>query len=146
MDYRTGTVGRVISIRFDHGEDFLEELRKVVLQEKVQSCWFQVIGGLTHAGVVVGPREPVMPPDPIWQEVDKVSEVLGSGSIHMDGDEPKIHLHAALGQHGDTLTACVRRNSRVYLVLEVILFELQGFAASRPWHDPSGFNRVTFLP
>lgn len=146
MDYRTGTVGRVISIRFDHGEDFLEELRKVVLQEKVQSCWFQVIGGLTHAGVVVGPREPVMPPDPIWQEVDKVSEVLGSGSIHMDGDEPKIHLHAALGQHGDTLTACVRRNSRVYLVLEVILFELRGFAASRPWHDPSGFNRVTFLP
>ncbi|MBU0943818.1 MAG: DNA-binding protein [Proteobacteria bacterium] len=144
MDYRTGSIGRVLSIRFDHGDDLLEGLKEILLTEKIQSGWFQILGGIRQAGVVTGPKEPIMPPDPVWRDVEEAREVLGSGSVHMDGEEPRIHLHAAMGHHGDTLTACIRKNTKVYLILEVILFELQGIDASRPWYEEGGFNRLTF--
>jgi predicted DNA-binding protein with PD1-like motif len=144
MDYRTGTIGRVLTIRFDHGEDLLTGLKEIIIKEKIDSGWFQILGGLAHAGVVTGPKQPVMPPEPVWREVDDAREVVGSGSVHRDGEEPKIHLHAAMGHHGETLTACIRRNTKIYLVLEVVLFELQGIGATRPWYEKGGFNRLTF--
>ncbi|MCW5200719.1 DNA-binding protein [Desulfobulbus sp. F4] len=144
MEYRAGTVGRVIAVRFDHGEDLLAGLRDIMLKEKVASGWFQIIGALGKAGVVTGPKEPVVPPDPIWQEVNSVCEVVGSGSVHLDNGEPKIHLHAALGDHGETLTACVRRDSRVYLTIELLLFELLGLGASKSWDEKSQYSRLFF--
>lgn len=144
MEYRSGTVGRVIAVRFDHGEDFLAGLKKLVLQEEIESGWFQIIGAFMQAGTVIGPREPVVPPDPIWKEVDSVCEVLGTGSVHLHEGEPTIHLHAALGDHGKTLTGCVRKNARIYLTLELLLFELKGLGASRPWHEAGGFSRLEF--
>ena len=144
MDYRTGSIGRVLTIRFDHNEDILEGLKEIIVRENIRSGWFQILGGIGHAGVVTGPREPVMPPEPVWDEVDGAREVVGSGSVHWDGDQPLIHLHAAMGHHGETLTGCIRKDTKVYLVLEVLLFELKGINASRPWYDKGGFNRLTF--
>ena len=144
MDYRSGTVGRVFAVRFDDGDDFLEELNKLIIKENIRNGWFHVIGGLREAGVVTGPQKPVMPPEPVWAELDTVRETLGTGTIFRDGDEPKIHLHAALGHHGDTLTACVRKGTKVYLVLEVFIIETEGINASRPWYEKGGFNRLTF--
>lgn len=144
MDYRKGTIGRVFIVRFDEGDLFLEGLLKIISEEKITSGWFHVLGGLREADVVTGPREPVMPPEPVWSEVRGARETMGTGSIFWDGDEPKIHLHAALGHHGDTLTACVRKGTKVYLVLEVVIFEIDGINASRPWYAEGGFNRLTF--
>jgi predicted DNA-binding protein with PD1-like motif len=145
MDYRTGSVARVFSIRFDDGEDFLGALTELIKKENIRNGWFQVIGGLRQADVVTGPREPVMPPEPVWRQVKDARETLGSGSIYWDEKEqPRIHLHAALGHHGDTITGCLRKGSVTYLLLEVILFEIAGFEASRPWSADKGFNIVTF--
>ena len=144
MDYRSGTVGRVFAVRFDEGDDFLAELTSLIKKENIRSGWFHVIGGLREAGVVTGPKKPVMPPEPVWAELDTVRETLGTGTIFWDGDEPKIHLHAALGHHGDTLTACVRKGTKVYLVLEVFITETEGINATRPWYEKGGFNRLTF--
>ena len=144
MDYRQGKTGRVFCIRFDDGDDFLGELTGIIKSENIRQGWFHVIGGLREAGVVTGPKEPVMPPEPIWEEVDGARETLGTGTIFWDGDEPKIHLHAALGHHGETLTACVRKGTKVYLVLEVMLTEIVGVNADRPWYEKGGFNRLTF--
>jgi predicted DNA-binding protein with PD1-like motif len=144
MDYRKGTIGRVFIVRFDEGDLFLEGLLKIISEEKITSGWFHVLGGLREADVVTGPREPVMPPEPVWSEVRGARETMGIGSIFWDGDEPKIHLHAALGHHGDTLTACVRKGTKVYLLLEVVIFEIDGINASRPWYAEGGFNRLTF--
>jgi predicted DNA-binding protein with PD1-like motif len=102
------------------------------------------LGGLREADVVTGPKEPTMPPDPVWREVRGAREVMGTGSIFWDDNEPKIHLHAAMGHHGDTLTACVRRGTKVYLVLEVMIIEMTGFDAGRPWYEKGGFNRLTY--
>lgn len=145
MDYRSGSSGRVFSLRFDEGDDFLEGLQEVIRRENIRCAWFWVIGGLRNAGVVTGPKEPVMPPDPVWQHVSGARETLGSGSIFRDErHEPKVHLHAALGHHGDTLTACVREGTKTYLVLEVCILEINGIEASRPWYPAGGFNRLTF--
>ena len=144
MDYRKGTIGRVFTVRFDEGDLFLEGLLEIITEEKITNGWFHVLGGLREADVVTGPKEPVMPPEPVWNEVRGARETMGTGSIFWDGDEPKIHLHAALGHHGDTLTACVRKGTKVYLVLEVIIFEIDGINASRPWYEKGGFNRLTF--
>jgi predicted DNA-binding protein with PD1-like motif len=144
MDYRKGSIGRIFTIRFDEGDLFLEELLTIIAEEKIKSGWFHVLGGLREADVVTGPKKPVMPPEPVWSEVRGAREVMGTGSIFWDGDEPKIHLHAAMGHHGDTLTACVRKGTKVYLVLEVIVLEISGIDASRPWYDKGGFNRLTF--
>ncbi len=144
MEYRTGTIGRVLTIRFDHGDDFLEGLKEIVVKEKIENSWFQILGAVRHADVVIGPEEPVVPPKPVWTRVEEAREAIGTGSIYMDGDKPVIHLHAALGHHGETITACVRKNTRVYLILEVILFELMGINACRPWWEEGGFNRLMF--
>jgi len=144
MDYRQGNINRVFAVRFDEGDDFLGELTGLIKKENIKSGWFHVIGGMREADVVSGPKEPVMPPEPVWKKVDGAHEVLGSGSIFWADDEPKIHLHAALGHHGDTLTACVRKGTKVYLILEVYIIEISGLDASRPWYDEGGFNRLTF--
>lgn len=144
MDYRQGTTGRVFCIRFDDGDDFLGNLTELVIKEQVRQGWFQVIGGLREAQVVTGPKAPTMPPDPVWAELASVRETLGTGTIFWDGDVPRIHLHAALGHHGDTLTGCVRKGTRVYLILEVVLIEIAGIAAGRPWFEAGGFHRLGF--
>lgn len=145
MDYRTGSIARVFSIRFDDGDDFLGELTNLIKKENIRNGWFHVIGGLRRADVVTGPKEAVMPPEPVWREVTDARETLGSGSIYRDEkDEPRIHLHATMGHHGDTITGCLRKGSRTYLLLEVILFEITGFTANRPWSEEKGFNIVTF--
>lgn len=144
MEYRTGEINRVFIVRFDEGDDFLDGLKKMISKENIRQGWFHVLGGIREAEVVTGPRLPVMPPEPVWDKVNGARETLGSGSIFWDENEPKIHLHAAMGHHGDTLTACVRKGTKVYLVLEVIIFELTGFTAARPWHPEGGFNRLTF--
>ncbi len=144
MDYRQGRTGRVFCIRFDEGDDFLGELTEIIKNENIRQGWFHVIGGLREAGVVTGPKEPVMPPEPVWDQVEGARETLGTGTIFWEDDEPKIHLHAALGHHGETLTACIRKGTKVYLVLEVMLIEIEGINADRPWFEKGGFNRLTF--
>ena len=144
MEYEKGAIGRVFVVRFDEGDDFLGGLEELAVNEKIHCGWFHVLGGLRNAGVVIGPKKPVMPPEPVWSEVSGAKEVLGTGSIFWEEDKPKIHLHAALGDHGDTLTACVRKNTKVYLVLEVYIIEVKDISASRPWYEEGGFNRLTF--
>lgn len=145
MEYREGTIDRIFTIRFDDGEDCLQGLINLIKEENVRNGWLQIIGGLREVDLVTGPREPIMPPEPVWEEMRDGRETLGSGSVFWDeNDEPKIHLHGALGLHGETLTGCLRQNSKVYLVMEVLLMEISGFTAARPWYPEGGFNRLSF--
>ena len=144
MDYRKGTIGNVFSVRFDEGDYFLEELIALIRKENIRNGWFHVLGGLREADVVTGPQKPTMPPEPVWRKIIGAREVLGTGTVFWDADEPKIHLHAAMGHHGETLTACVRKGTKVYLILEVVIIEIEGIDATRPWFEDGGFNRLTY--
>ena len=145
MDYTTGTIGRVFTIRFDDGDDFLTELGELAKKEGIKAGWFNIIGGLRQAEVVTGPKEPVMPPEPVWAKVDEAKEVIGVGSIFCDENNiPKIHLHTSLGNHGSTMTVCIRKGTKTYLILEVYLIEITEIDATRPWFAKGQFNRLTF--
>jgi predicted DNA-binding protein with PD1-like motif len=141
MEYQSGQVGRVFFARFDHGEDLLAGLEKLVRRERIRCGWFQLFGGLGSTDVVTGPRQPTVPPDPVWQKVDDTREVLGAGSVFWGEKGPLFHLHAAMGHHGHTLTGCVRKKAQVYLVIEMVLFELGDMEVTRPWFAEGGFNR-----
>ncbi|MEW6218447.1 MAG: PPC domain-containing DNA-binding protein [Thermodesulfobacteriota bacterium] len=144
MDYRVGQIGRVVVARLDDGEDFWQEIKQLVVAERIRGGWLHILGGIRQAAVVTGPREPVVPPDPVWRHLDGSREVLGFGSIAWEGDEPRIHLHAALGLHGETLTGCVRKDTTVYLVLEVCIVEVVGIDLGRPWQEALQFSRLEF--
>jgi len=144
MKYAQGKIGRVFYVRFDHGDDILAGLRDLVEKEQLHCGWFQLFGGLAAAEVVIGPEQPVMPPTPVWQQVGDTREVLGVGSIFYEGKKPLIHLHAAMGHHGETLTGCVRKSTEVYLLIEAVIYELQGMDITRPWFEKGGFNRPEF--
>lgn len=145
MEYTTGTIGRIFTIRFDDGDDFLAELIKLAKKENITAAWFNIIGGLREADVVTGPNKPVMPPEPVWHDVREVKEVLGVGSIFRDdNNEPKIHLHTSLGHHGDSITVCVRKKTKTYLILEVYLTEITGTNITRPWFKDGQFNQISF--
>jgi predicted DNA-binding protein with PD1-like motif len=144
MKYTTGSIGRIFTIRFDDGDDFLGELTELAKKEDIRAGWFNVIGGLREADVVTGPKEPVMPPEPVWQDVREAKEVVGVGSIFRDeNDEPRIHLHTSLGHHGDTMTVCVRKGTKTYLILEVYLIEITDTDITRPWYPEGQFYRLS---
>jgi predicted DNA-binding protein with PD1-like motif len=145
MQYTTGSVGRVFTIRFDDGDDFLGELTQLCLKEEIKAGWFNVIGGLREADVVTGPKQAVMPPEPVWEKVREAKEVLGTGSIFRDENNvPRIHLHTSLGHHGDTMTVCVRKGTKTYLILEVYLIEIIGPEITRPWFSEGQFYQLSF--
>ncbi|MEW6427513.1 MAG: DUF296 domain-containing protein [Thermodesulfobacteriota bacterium] len=144
MDYREGRIGRVFAVRFDHGDDFLEELTALARRERIGCAWFHLLGGIRRAEVVTGPKEPTMPPEPVWHRIVDPHEVVGMGSIFFDGETPKIHLHTVLGHHGQTLCACMRGSTEVYLILEAYITEITGIAAARPFFPEGGFHRVVF--
>lgn len=141
MEYTQGEVGRVFYARFDHGDDILKGLTRIVEKEQLRCGWFQLFGGLLAADVVTGPEQPVMPPTPVWKQIADTREVLAVGSVFFDGDTPLIHLHAAMGHHGETLTGCVRKQTEVYLLIEAVVYELKGMDITRPWFKKGGFNR-----
>jgi len=145
MDYAVGTIGRIFTIRFDDGDDFLTGLADLAAKENVKAGWFNIIGGLRQAEVVTGPQAAVMPPEPVWAKVDEAKEVIGVGSIFRDENNlPKVHLHSALGHHGNTMTVCVRKKTATYLILEAYLVEITGINATRPWFAKGQFNRLAF--
>lgn len=145
MEYKIGNIGRIFTIRFDDGDDFLSSLTTLAEKENIKAGWFNIIGGLRRAEVVTGPKEATMPPDPVWATVEEPQEVIGVGSLFRDENNvPKIHLHTALGHHGKTMTVCVRKGTKTYLILEVYLIEIKDINASRPWFPAGGFNRLSF--
>jgi len=146
MEYTQGEVGRVFYVRFDHGDDVLAGLSSLAENEELHCGWFQLFGGFAAAEVVIGPKEPVMPPTPVWQNLRDTREVLGVGSIFFDEQKqkPLLHLHAAMGHHGETVTGCVRQHTEVYLLIEAVVYELQGMDITRPWFEKGGFNRPEF--
>ncbi|MDH3347493.1 MAG: DNA-binding protein [Desulfobulbaceae bacterium] len=141
MEYSSGKVGRVFYIRFDHGDDLFDNLKKLIRKEDIRSGWFQLFGGMLAGETVIGPKEPVMPPDPIWHEINEAREIFGTGTVFMDDDKPMVHLHAAMGHQGETITGCVRNRAEIYLIVEAVLYELEGMDITRPWFAEGGFNR-----
>ncbi len=144
MEYTKGSIGRVFTVRMDHGDDLLPELEGLARAEGIMSAMFVLLGAVKEASLVVGPKENKVPPDVQWAGFQDVHEVLGVGNIFSEDGQPKIHLHAAAGRGTDSKVGCMRGKSEVFMVAEVFILELTGITAERIFDANRGFAPVRF--
>lgn len=147
MKYAQGKTGRVFVARVEHGDDLLAELNQLAKKEQITAGVFFVIGALKEAALVAGPEECTRPPVPVWREFSDCRELIGTGTLFPgDGGEPVFHLHGVTGKGDLTLMGCLRGESEVYLVAEVIILEITGSGAVKEFDPASGLKMLNFLP
>lgn len=144
MEYAKGKIGRVFLVRVDHGDDLILELTKLAELEHVESAFFTLLGALKTGKLVTGPKESMRPPDPLWSGFEDTHEILGVGNIFMENEKPKIHLHLGAGREDSVNVGCLRGKSEVFMVVEVFIFEIEGFSARRILDSQQGFSPVSF--
>jgi predicted DNA-binding protein with PD1-like motif len=142
MKASEGKIGRVFILRLEDGDIVPDCIEKFAAQKKIMCGHVILIGGIGGGQIVSGPRFSYeMPPDPIFIPVDEAHEVVGVGIIAPNKDgKPVLHIHAALGRAGKTLTGCLRPGVTTWLVGEAIIYEITGTTAKRLPDKASGFE------
>lgn len=137
-----GKMGRVFVIRLEDGDVVPGCIERFAEENGVSVGHAVLVGGVGGGEVVVGPRcSQEMPPQPMLLPVDGAHEVVGVGVLAPDEDgKPVLHIHAALGRSGQTMSGCLRPGVETWLVGEVILCEILGVKAARVRDAESGFS------
>jgi len=140
MKASEGHIGRVFIIRLEDGDVVPECIELFARENKVSVGHVVLVGGIGGGQVVVGPRRSdERPPDPMLLPIDGAHEVVGVGVLAPGQDgKPVLHIHAALGRSGQTLTGCLRPGVITWLVGEVILYEIVDAKAARIKDKVSG--------
>jgi predicted DNA-binding protein with PD1-like motif len=136
-----GRTGRVFVIRLEDGDVVPECIERFAREQGVAVAHVIMVGGIGSGQVVVGPRHSDrMPPEPMLLPVDGAHEVVGVGVLAPGEDgQPVLHVHAALGRSGATVTGCLRPGVTTWLVGEMILYEILDTTARRTKDQASGF-------
>ena len=137
-----GQVGRVFVIRLEDGDVLPGCIERFAEENGVSVGHAVLVGGIGGGEVVVGPRRSdEVPPEPMLLPIDGAHEVAGVGVLAPGGDgKPVLHIHAALGRSGQTMTGCLRPGVSTWLVGEVILYEITGARAARVMDEETGFE------
>jgi predicted DNA-binding protein with PD1-like motif len=141
MKASEGRLGRVFVIRLEDGDLLPACIEKFAEEKGISVGHAILVGGIGEGQVVVGPRDSrKMPPEPMLLPVDGAHEVAGVGVIAPGEDgKPILHMHAALGRSGQTMTGCLRPGVTTWMVGEVILYEIRGAKVARVRDKKSGF-------
>ena len=140
MKYAKARMGRIFLLKFSDGDVLLKELEKFSRKEKVRSAVAVFIGALREGRIVTGPKKPVIPPEPNWREFRDGWEAMGIATIFTNKSGPQVHVHSSMGKKDKVMTGCVRLDSKVFLVLEAVVFELAGVKASKDIDPATGLN------
>ncbi len=137
-----GQISRVFVIRLEDGDVVPECIERFAEENGVSVGQAILVGGIGAGDVVVGPRRSEeRPPEPMLLPIDEAYEVVGVGVLAPSEDgKPTLHIHAALGRAGQTMTGCLRQGVTTWLVGEVILYEIIGMKAARILDKQSGFE------
>ena len=141
MKATEGRLRRVFVIRLEDGDVLPECIERFAEEKGISAGQAVLVGGIRGGEIVVGPRRSEEnPPDPMLLPVDGAHEVVGVGVIAPGEDgKPILHIHAALGRSGQTMTGCLRPGVTTWLVGEVILYEILGADVLRIRDKESGF-------
>jgi predicted DNA-binding protein with PD1-like motif len=136
-----GKLGRVFVIRLEDGDVLPKCIEKFAEEKGISVGHVILVGGLREGQIVVGPRySHKMPPEPMLLPIDGAHEVAGVGVLAPGEDgKPVLHIHAALGRAGHTMTGCLRPGVTTWLVGEAILYEILGAKVARIEDKASGF-------
>lgn len=145
MKYTKGSIGRVFVLKFDNDDILLDNLSVFAKKEKLKAATIIFIGALRKGDLVTGPKKPVIPPEPNTVYFNDAWEVMGIGTIFTNKTGPQIHIHSSMGKKQKVLTGCVRGKSKVFLVVEAIVFELKGVKAGKSIDPVTGLNLLRIL-
>jgi len=145
MKYTKGSIGRIFLLKFEDDDIVLKELDKFARHEKLNAATFIFLGALKKGHIVTGPKKPVIPPEPNWAKFKDGWEVMGIGTIFTNKKGPQIHIHTSMGKKNRVITGCVRKDSKVFLVIEAIVFELKGVKATKTVDIKTGLNLLKIL-
>ena len=145
MEYTAGKVGRIFLLKFKDDDVLIDELDRFAGKEKIRAATLVFLGALKKGHLVTGPKKPVIPPEPNWVGFKDAWEVMGIGSIFTNKLGPQIHVHTAMGKKLKSLTGCVRKESKVFLVVEAVVFELKGVKATKEIEPKTGLNLLKIL-
>jgi predicted DNA-binding protein with PD1-like motif len=137
-----GRIGRVFVIRLEDGDVVPESIERFAKNKRVSVGQAILVGGIGGGDVVVGPRRSEEKrPEPMLLPIDGAHEVVGIGVLAPGEDgKPALHIHAALGRAGQTMTGCLRHGVTTWLVGEVILYEILDAKVMRIQDKQSGFE------
>lgn len=135
-----GQMGRVFVIRLEDGDAIPSCIERFAEENGVSVGHVILVGGIGDGEVVVGPRRSEeRPPQPMLLPIKDVHEVVGVGVLAPSEDgKPILHIHAALGRLGQTMTGCLRFGVTTWLVGEAILYEILGMRVTRVRDEESG--------
>jgi len=144
MDYTQGRLGRVFVARIDHEEDLLSELEDLAVNEDIRSAFFFLLGATGGASVVTGPKEKCIPPEITRTHLGNASEIMGLGNIFWEEGKPKIHIHASACSGSNIVMGCFREFTEVFMVIEIVIFEIEDIVAERVFDKDIGFSPMRF--
>jgi len=142
MKTSEGQLGRVFVMRLEDGDLVPECIERFAEENGVSVGHVILVGGIGDGEVVVGPRRSEeRPPQPMLLPIDGAHEVVGVGVLAPGEDgRPILHIHAALGRSGTTMTGCLRFGVTTWLVGEAILYEILDTRVARLRDKESGFT------
>ena len=143
MKFSEASQGRVFVLRLEDGEIVHETVEKFALEKGINAAAVIILGGADRGSrLVVGPldgrSEKIIPMGTVLGDVH---EMTGTGSIFPNEEgTPKLHMHISTGRNEKSLTGCVRNGVKVWLIAEIIIFELVGSKAKRQQDKATGFE------
>lgn len=140
MHYTKGSMGRIFVLKFEDNDIVIDQLSRFAKKERIKAATMIFIGALKKGVLVTGPKKPVIPPLPNRISFSEGWEAMGIGTIFTNKKGPQIHIHSAMGKKLKALTGCVREDSKVFLVIEAIVFELKGVSATKDIDLKTGLN------
>jgi len=140
MRYTQGLIGRVFLLKFKDDDILIKELEALCVKERIKAAAMIFIGALKKGDLVTGPQKPVIPPQPNKMIFKDGWEAMGIGTVFTNARGPQIHIHGSMGKKNKALTGCLRGASKVFLVMEAVVFELKGIRASKDIDPETGLN------
>lgn len=132
-------------LKFKDDDIVIKEIDRFARKEKLKTAVFVFLGALKKGDIVTGPKKPVIPPEPNWVSFKDGWEVMGLGTIFTNKSGPQIHIHSAMGKKDKTIIGCVRKESKVFLVVEAVVFELKGINATKQIDPDTGLNLLKLI-
>ena len=150
MKYSEAKQGRTFIIRLESGEVLHEQIEQVAREQSIRAAALILVGGVDHGStLIVGPQHGDRLPTPVIEHVLSAEhEITGTGTVFWDQERnaPTAHIHIACGREGQTITGCIRRGVKVWLTMEVVVFELVDTTAARVKDPQSGHSLLEPIP
>jgi uncharacterized protein len=143
LDYSQANLGRIFILRLQDGEIIHETIEGFAEKNNLKSALCFFLGGAEDKSkLVVGPKNgDAIPIEPMTTLLKGVHEGCAVGTIFSDpAGKPKLHMHGSFGRNDKAVTGCMRKGVEVWLIGEVVVFELTGSSARREKDPKTGFE------